>query len=592
MEKKKRKLLKNGFQILWRTSKVYCIGILTFSSFCGIIGPLNAIIYQRFLDEILHILQARKGIKYGIIFLILYSLMCLLSYILNLILNYIKQLFSDLLDLRITQFILKKSITFPMETFDNANVYNHINVGITQTTHNCLNLLDSLSESLYAIIKGIGYGIIIARFNCVIVLLSIISSLPVLYISIKTNEYWYSIFFERTEKLRLINYLKMIMIKNENIKEIKLFKVGEKIVDLIKNTFSDFLNNDKRVRKKFLLKKITTQSIDEIVTLFIKIAILFFALKGKNSVGTIILFFNSQENMKASLNELLNKISVLHNSILYLESLDAIENEKVEDENGKNSFNNKFHAIEFKNVDFKYPGKEQYALKNVSLKFERGKIYSIVGFNGSGKTTLIKLLLRLYKPTNGVILVDGENIENISLESYYSNISAVFQDFIKYPFSVWENIAVSERNNDSVDKERFESVIQLADIRNMINSFPDKAETLLMKDWTGGSDISQGQWQKIAIARCFYPDSSIAILDEPFSSIDAEAENRIIKRIKEQSKNELVLYVTHRFSSITLADTIIVLKNGEIEEQGDHETLMYNRGTYFTLYKAQYDKSL
>lgn len=171
MEKKKRKLLKNGFQILWRTSKVYCIGILTFSSFCGIIGPLNAIIYQRFLDEILHILQARKGIKYGIIFLILYSLMCLLSYILNLILNYIKQLFSDLLDLRITQFILKKSITFPMETFDNANVYNHINVGITQTTHNCLNLLDSLSESLYAIIKGIGYGIIIARFNCVIVLL-------------------------------------------------------------------------------------------------------------------------------------------------------------------------------------------------------------------------------------------------------------------------------------------------------------------------------------------------------------------------------------------------------------------------------------
>lgn len=143
-----------------------------------------------------------------------------------------------------------------------------------------------------------------------------------------------------------------------------------------------------------------------------------------------------------------------------------------------------------------------------------------------------------------MILVDGENIENISLESYYSNISAVFQDFIKYPFSVWENIAVSERNNDSVDKERFESVIQLADIRNMINSFPDKAETLLMKDWTGGSDISQGQWQKIAIARCFYPDSSIAILDEPFSSIDAEAENRIIKRIKEQSKTNLFICYT------------------------------------------------
>lgn len=593
MKEKNIKLLRKGFKILWSTSRIYCLGVLCVSFISGMIGPINAVIYQRLLDEIIEMFHAGKLFRSALVLLIIYSCLTLGGFFLNLISQYIKQTFCDMLDLRITQYILKKSMLFPMETFDNSDIYNHINLGISETSQSCLNILDSMAESVYAIVKGVGYGIIIAQFNIIVVALSIISSVPLLYVSIKTNKYWYNIFLSRIEKLRLINYLKMLLIKNENIKEIKLYRVGDKIINLIKNTFVGFLDNDRVARKRFLFKKMITQSADESITLIIKVMILLFSLQAHDSIGTLVLYFNSQENMKASFSELLNKISVLHNSLLYLESLNVIDSAKVNESETTEGekFNVSFNVVEFKNVYFKYPGTRDYALKNISLRLERGKTYSIVGFNGSGKTTFIKLLLRLYKPTKGEIYIDGINIQNISLNSYYSNISAIFQDFIKYPFHIWENIVTNENNKVLINQFRYRKAIHLADIEQLIELLPDKDETLLMKDWSGGTDISQGQWQKIAIARCFYSDSVIRILDEPFSSIDANAESRIVREIKEQSKDKLVLYVTHRFSSITMADEIIVMNKGEIQEKGKHQSLMSNKKIYYTLFKSQYNSS-
>ena len=164
-------------------------------------------------------------------------------------------------------------------------------------------------------------------------------------------------------------------------------------------------------------------------------------------------------------------------------------------------------------------------------------------------------------------------------------------DFLLVGFHIWENIVTNENNKVLINQFRYRKAIHLADIEQLIELLPDKDETLLMKDWSGGTDISQGQWQKIAIARCFYSDSVIRILDEPFSSIDANAESKIVREIKEQSKDKLVLYVTHRFSSITMADEIIVMNKGEIQEKGKHQSLMSNKKIYYTLFKSQYNSS-
>lgn len=582
----KVRLFKKGIYILWRTSKKNFFSIILISGLSGITGPLNVIIYQKIIDAIVQMISINQWTELGIVWLILFTLIILLGHFLNGVLQYIKQVFSDELDLFITDEVLKKSMKFSMETFDNVEIYNHINIAITQTSHNCLGILDSVSECIYALVKGITFIFILMRFNWIIVIVSILASLPSLFISVKTNSYWYKIFYNRTEKLRLIQYLKMILIKNENIKEIKLYQSGSRIISFIKNHFLEFINHDKIARRSILIKRLFSQGFDEVITLIIKVAILILAIVKKETLGVIVLYFNSQENLKISINELFNQLSILHDSLLYLKSIDIIEKENIESLHNVKPFTNKYSCLEFKNVYFKYPGSSVYVLKNINIKFEKGKTYSIVGFNGSGKTTLIKLLLRLYKPVSGKIYLDNEDIENYDIDTYYANISAVFQDFIKYPFNVIDNIILKKDGKERL-KGDIERAIKLADIESLISNLPDKEKTLLMRDWTNGVDISQGQWQKIAIARCLYKNASIVIFDEPFSSIDANAESKILHNLRKEDFEKIMIFVTHRFSSISLADEILVMQNGIVVENGNHNELLKKKGLYFQLYNNQ-----
>lgn len=578
------RLLSKGIQILFATSGLYAILIVVLNIISGLISPLNLIVYQHLLDCIVEMLDTRSWLSSGLFFLIMLSLLSIASFVLNSIIDFIKQVFSDKLDLHITEKVLQKSIILPMETFDNAEIYNHINTAVTRTSSSCLTLLESISEIIYSTVKGLSYLFIIVNFSWPIATVSLISIIPLLHLSVTINRYWYKIYMKRVEKNRLIQYLKMLIVKNSCIKEIKLYNVGEKIIDFIVNNFKRFLSEDVKARKGFLRKKTFVQILDNTVTFGVKLWLLALAIGKGCSLGTIVLFFNSLDDLKISYNQLIRQFSALQNSLQYLESLETLEHEKADYAQEGRSFNNHFKKIELRNVSFQYPGCDKYVLKDISLTFERGKTYFLVGFNGSGKTTLIKLLLRLYQPTEGQILIDGVDIQNISLNQYYANISAIFQDFIEYPFNVYENIVVRAADEDPT---RFETVLDEVGMRGFVNSLPNKEHTLLMRDWTGGIDLSQGQWQKLAIARCIYGNSIISILDEPFSSIDAEAENNIISNIRKHSGTNLMIYITHRFSSISRDDQIIVLKDGSIVEQGTHEELIQNKNIYYRLYDSQ-----
>lgn len=578
------RLFRQGIKLLVRTSAVYTAVILLLSGIAALLPPINAIILQRFLDSVVQMVESGRWLNSGLYLLLMTTIINVVIFVLNGILGLIKRVFSDKLDLYVTDRVLNKSIMLPMETFDNATIYNHINTAITQTSSNCLNLLEAISEIIYSSVKGLSFAYIILSFSWQIAFVSLLSVIPLLHLATKVNKHWYKIYKGRVEKKRLIEYLKLLMVKNENVKEIKLYNVGKRIIAFITNQYILFLKEDVIARKRFLHEKVLVQYLDNIVACGLKIWVLVIGMRRKCSLGAIMLYFNSLDDLKNSYNDLISQFASLQNSLQYLESLDVIECIKLPEEKEAEKYSTSFSEIEFKNVSFKYPGCDNYVLKNISLKFERGKTYFVVGLNGSGKTTLTKLLLRLYEPTEGVILIDGKDIAKINLSEYYAHTSAIFQDFIKYPFNVFDNVAVRslmDANN------RFQTVIEHVGMQEFVAALPKQEQTLLMRDWSGGVNLSQGQWQKLAIARCMYDDGIISILDEPFSSVDAEAETQIISNLRKSNNHKLMILISHRFSSINRTDQIIVLKNGMVVEKGTHEELMQNKNLYHKLFESQ-----
>ena len=243
--------------------------------------------------------------------------------------------------------------------------------------------------------------------------------------------------------------------------------------------------------------------------------------------------------------------------------------------------------IEFKNVSFKYPRAEKYAIKNLNLEIKPGEKIAIVGENGAGKTTLVRILSRFYKINEGEILLDDKNINDIKIDSWYKNLGVLFQDYNTYsPLTLKENIHLGNAH-EKLDEERMMTAANRANVNSFISNFKNGYDQVLSEKFKGGTRPSTGQWQKIAIARFFYRNSPVVIFDEPTASIDAVSEAEIFGQIYEFFKDKTVIIISHRFSTVRNADKIYVLDEGKIAESGNHDELMKLKGKYHNAFTIQ-----
>lgn len=241
--------------------------------------------------------------------------------------------------------------------------------------------------------------------------------------------------------------------------------------------------------------------------------------------------------------------------------------------------------IEFKKVTFSYPGSKEKVLRDVSFVIEPGENIAIVGKNGAGKTTLVKLLCRFYDVASGEILIDGINIKDLKLSDWYKFIGTLFQEFMHYDFTARENIMLGDTNIK--DEKKMREAAKRSGADKFIETLPKKYGQLLGRQFEGGTELSQGQWQKLAVARAFYESPPILILDEPTSAIDAEAEYEIFQNLKKVYENKTLFLISHRFSTVRNADKILVLDGGKIIERGSHEDLMKEDGLYAKMFRTQ-----
>ena len=303
-------------------------------------------------------------------------------------------------------------------------------------------------------------------------------------------------------------------------------------------------------------------------------------------IGDFTLYFNAINQFSNSINTLLKGYLSLSKMGLYIGDLEKfVSLPRMDDSNAKKKIEiSSDFCIEFVNVSFKYPGSDIYALKNINLKIKSGDRLAIVGSNGAGKTTLIKLLLRLYTPTNGKILFNGQDIRKFRYDEYAKIFSVVFQDYKLFAFSILENISLSEAYSD----DKVKNAIEKSGLREKINKLPLKEKTPLFKSYNdNGVEFSGGEAQKLVIARALYKDSHIVILDEPTAALDPMAEYEIYQRFDTLVKDKTSLYISHRLASTRFSNNIIVLNNGEIVEKGKHIELMENNGLYAEMYNMQ-----
>ena len=325
--------------------------------------------------------------------------------------------------------------------------------------------------------------------------------------------------------------------------------------------------------------------------LFTGVIYLFVCLKawaGAFGIGSVTQYIASVTKAAFGLSELIEIAGTMRNNAPFLEKtfeyLD-IPNLMYQGSLTVEKRRDRDYEVEFCNVSFRYPGSEDYALKNVNIKFRIGERLAIVGINGSGKTTFIKLLCRLYDPTEGEIFLNGINIRKYNYLDYMSVFSVVFQDFKLFAFPLGQNVAT----RSSYDKERVENSLQKAGFGERLSDMPDGLETYLYKEFSEkGVDISGGEAQKIALARSLYKDSPFIILDEPTAALDPVAEADIYTRFNEVAGDKTAIYISHRLSSCQFCDEIAVFENGEIVQKGSHKELVEDKnGKYYELWQAQ-----
>jgi len=399
----------------------------------------------------------------------------------------------------------------------------------------------------------------------------------------------YSLNFARTPERRELDYIRQTGASAETAKEVKIFGLNGFLIERYRALATSFFLENRRIAVRragwgSLLSAIGT------VAYYVAYAyIVWRTLHGEFSIGDLTFLAGSFRRLRSLLEGLLLGFSQVAGQALYLDDLFSffeIQPEIVPPANPRPFPVPLRQGFVFENVGFRYPGAERWAVRGLTFDLRAGEILALVGENGAGKTTLVKLLARLYDPDEGRILLDGHDLREYDLFALRANIGVIFQDYVRYHFSAADNIAVG-RIEHRDDRSRIVDAAKRSLADEVIQRLPNGYDQVLGKRFRTGVDLSGGEWQKIAIARAYMRDAQLLILDEPTAALDARSEFEVFKRFQELSRGKTVVLISHRFSSVRMADRIVVLTDGAVEAMGTHGELLEQRGRYAELFELQ-----
>jgi ATP-binding cassette subfamily B protein len=508
----------------------------------------------------------------------------LLGRIVSLLDSLLAERFSNETSLR----LMEHAATLDLEDFEDSELQDRLERARRQAAGRT-SLIGQLFSQAQDVVTVASFAAGLLVYAPWLIVLLAIALLPAFIGEAHFNAQSYSLNFARTPERRELDYIRQTGASAETAKEVKIFGLNGFLIERYRALAASFFDANRRIALRragwgSLLSAIGT------VAYYVAYAyIVWRTLHHEFSIGDLTFLAGSFRRLRNLLESLLMGFSQVAGQALYLDDLFSffeIRPEIVPPPNPRPFPSPIQRGFTFENVGFRYPGAERWAVRGLTFELHAGEILALVGENGAGKTTLVKLLARLYDPDEGRILLDGHDLREYDLFALRANTGVIFQDFVRYHFTAADNIAVG-RIERRADRARIVAAAERSLADEVIRKLPGGYDQVLGKRFRTGVDLSGGEWQKIAIARAYMRDAQLLILDEPTAALDARSEFEVFKRFQELSKGKTVVLISHRFSSVRMADRIVVLLDGAVEAVGTHAELLQQHGRYAELFELQ-----
>lgn len=579
------------FKLVWETSPSLTIANIILRLLkAGL--PISALyVAKLIIDEVIRLVQNTTDQDFTHLWLLVaieFGL-ALASDILTRGISLVDALLGDLFSNLSSIKLMEHAAKLDLPQFEDATFYDKLERARRQTVGRVY-LMSQMLTQVQDMITLIALGAALTFFNFWLLLILLLAVIPSFMSESYFNRSSYSLARSWTPERRELDYLRYVGASDETAKEVKIFGLSDFLVGRFKQVSDGYY----KVNKKLVIKRsiwgLIFSVLGNIGYYFAYIFIVWQTVIGKLTVGDLTFLANAFSRMQALLQGILTRFSDISQQALYLQDLfdffamKPLINTPTQPRPVPEKIQQGFT---FEDVGFKYPNSEVWAVRHISFHLNAGEKLALVGENGAGKTTLVKLLARLYDADEGRILLDGYDIREYDVLELRKMVGVIFQDFVKFQLSASDNIAVGKIEKRALKEEIIQSA-QLSLANTVIEKLPNQYEQMLGKRFSDkGVELSGGEWQKVALGRAYMRDAQLLILDEPTAALDARAEYEVFVRFSELTKGKTAVLISHRFSTVRMADRILVLKKGEMVEIGSHTELLSNNGLYSELFYLQ-----
>ena len=512
-----------------------------------------------------------------------------LNSLLSTVRNITQQLLQEKMTLQVQLMVMQQSANLDLPFFEDSASYDLLRRAQQDAA---MRPVMMVSTAFGLIQTTITFGSMVALLigvSPLLALIALVSPVPAFVADTRYGWRGYNLSRWASPLRRRMQYLTTLVTTDMYAKEVKLFRLGDYFIERFRLLARTYYDRQQRLVTARYVVGFLWSSITILAGSVTYLYVALQAVAGKLTLGDLTLYTQAASSVQSSIQGILSGFSSMYENNLYLSNLYELlaTPSYIQSPPNPSPMPDPLRGeIEFQNVSFSYPGSDFYAVRNVSFRIAPGETIAIVGRNGAGKTTLIKLLCRLYDPTEGRILLDGIDIRELDLDELRGAIGGMFQDYVTYQATASENVGLGDLA-DIENRPHIEAAARKGGAHELIANLPDGYDTPLGKWFDHGANLSGGEWQKVALSRAFMRDARVLVLDEPTSALDAQAEYELFERLRNLTEGRTAVYISHRFSTVRRADRILFLERGQLVEEGSHEELMALAGRYARLFNMQ-----